>query len=99
MPALEDGSSRQRGCVHATCGRDSMARKAGKVTGKARTSGQKGPTDAAAPPQETGKSRELKTFTVDPGPTLTTNQGVVVSDDQNSLTLNVRGPTLLEDIL
>jgi catalase len=34
-----------------------------------------------------------------PGPVLTTNQGVGVSDDQNSLKAGVRGPTLLEDIL
>ncbi|HEX2688914.1 MAG TPA: catalase [Kofleriaceae bacterium] len=30
---------------------------------------------------------------------LTTNQGVPISDDQNSLKLGVRGPTLLEDFL
>ena len=29
--------------------------------------------------------------------TLTTAQGIVVSDDQNSLTVGERGPTLLED--
>jgi catalase len=34
-----------------------------------------------------------------PGPELTTNQGVTVSDDQNSLKSHLRGPTLLEDIL
>src|SRR6185437_2982712 len=30
-------------------------------------------------------------------PTLTTQQGVPVSDDQNSLRVGARGPTLLED--
>lgn len=33
------------------------------------------------------------------GETLTTNQGVVVSDNQNSLKSGVRGPTLLEDFV
>jgi catalase len=32
-----------------------------------------------------------------PGEVMTGNQGVVISDDQNSLKAGVRGPTLLED--
>jgi hypothetical protein len=32
-------------------------------------------------------------------PSLTTNQGVALSDNQNSLTANPRGPTLLEDFI
>jgi len=32
-------------------------------------------------------------------PSLTTNQGTVVADNQNSLKANVRGPTLLEDFV
>ncbi len=32
-------------------------------------------------------------------PVLTTNQGVVIADDQNSLRANPRGPTLLEDFI
>ncbi len=32
-------------------------------------------------------------------PTLTTNQGVALSDNQNSLRANTRGPTLLEDFI
>ena len=32
-------------------------------------------------------------------PPLTTNQGLVVSDNQNSLRSNPRGPTLLEDFV
>ena len=32
-------------------------------------------------------------------PTLTTNQGLVISDNQNSLRANSRGPTLLEDFI
>jgi catalase len=67
---------------------------------RARTSGQVAPADKpAAPPQETSKTLELRDVTMDPGPTLTTNQGVAVSDDQNSLKGHVRGPTLMEDIL
>jgi hypothetical protein len=37
--------------------------------------------------------------TLPPRDELTTNRGVAVSDDQNSLKSHVRGPTLLEDIL
>ena len=33
----------------------------------------------------------------DPGESLTTNQGLLISDNQNSLRAGVRGPTLLED--
>ena len=32
-------------------------------------------------------------------PALTTNQGVALSDNQNSLRANPRGPTLLEDFI
>ena len=50
------------------------------------------PTDATA------KDRDLKKDTLEPGPTLTTNQGLPVADDQNSLRAGVRGPTLIEDL-
>jgi catalase len=43
------------------------------------------------------KDADLRRDTVPPGDALTTNQGLVVSDDQNSLKAGVRGPTLLED--
>ncbi|KAL0487276.1 catalase [Acrasis kona] len=43
------------------------------------------------------KLDQLKTFTQDQGDYLTTNQGLLVSDDQNSLKAGPRGPTLLED--
>jgi catalase len=33
----------------------------------------------------------------EPGATLTTNQGLRISDNQNSLRGGMRGPTLLED--
>jgi catalase len=66
----------------------------------ARTSGQT--TLADKPPaarQETDKTVDLDRDMAAPGETLTTNQGVAVSDDQNSLKSHGRGPTLLEDIL
>ncbi|HEX3674879.1 MAG TPA: catalase [Rhizomicrobium sp.] len=43
------------------------------------------------------KDADLRRDTVPPGDALTNNQGLVVSDDQNSLKAGVRGPTLLED--
>ena len=65
-----------------------------------RTSGQVTAFDPPpSPPQETDKTVDLRPDTMAPGPALTTNQGVSVSDDQNSLKSHVRGPTLLEDIL
>jgi catalase len=65
-----------------------------------RTSGQVTPADKPpAPRQDTGKNVDLSVDTQAPGADLTTNQGVTVSDDQNSLKSHVRGPTLLEDIL
>ena len=65
-----------------------------------RTSGQVTPADQrGAPRQDTDKNVDLRANTQAPGEDLTTNQGVIVSDDQNSLKSHVRGPTLLEDIL
>lgn len=65
---------------------------------------------AAAPPASTGaagapakatsdaKVQDLaRETTVDAGQALTTNQGVKVSDNQNSLKAGLRGPALLED--
>ena len=65
-----------------------------------RTAGQDTPLDQEnAARQETAKTSSIKSDTMPPGNVLTTNQGVAVSDDQNSLKAGVRGPTLLEDIL
>ncbi len=65
-----------------------------------RTSGQDTAQDAApAPRQQTTKTMDLQPDSAEPGSVLTTNQGVAISDDQNSLKAGVRGPTLLEDIL
>jgi catalase len=66
----------------------------------ARTSGQVTSNDKAPrPPQQTGKTGDLASNTAVAGDVLTTNQGVGVGDDQNSLKGHVRGPTLMEDIL
>ncbi|HEY0194129.1 MAG TPA: catalase, partial [Kofleriaceae bacterium] len=52
-----------------------------------------GPFDNAV----TGAGGELHQRARDQDTVLTTNQGVPISDDQNSLTVGPRGPTLLED--
>jgi catalase len=46
-----------------------------------------------------GAGGELHQRPVEGGSTLTTNQGVVVADNQNSLKANARGPSLLEDFI
>jgi catalase len=47
--------------------------------------------------EETVKDLDLARETDVPGDHMTTNQGLRISDDQNSLKAGVRGPTLLED--
>src|SRR5690349_771884 len=48
----------------------------------------------------TGSGGELHQIRKDATePALTTNQGVAISDDQNSLRIGSRGPTLLEDFV
>jgi len=42
---------------------------------------------------------ELHQFSDGKHPALTTNQGVIISDNQNSLKANPHGPTLLEDFI
>ncbi|MFD2616440.1 catalase [Terrilactibacillus laevilacticus] len=50
------------------------------------------------PVEETSKKKQLDSFTVDNnGQKMTTNQGLKVSDDENSLKAGKRGPSLLED--
>ncbi len=46
-----------------------------------------------------GKGGELHQTSSDPNSTITTQQGVPVSDDQNSLKVGSSGPTLLEDFV
>ena len=48
---------------------------------------------------ETGQGGEPQEITSDPATRLTTNMGIPVSDNQNSLRLGARGPTLLEDFV
>lgn len=48
---------------------------------------------------ELASSGELHQIAEGDHPSLTTNQGVPLSDDQNSLRANPRGPTLLEDFI
>jgi catalase len=47
----------------------------------------------------TGDGGEIHQQTNADGPHLTTNQGIVVADNQNSLKAGKRGPTLLEDFI
>ncbi len=65
---------------------------------KARTAGQSSsPADQKSLHGETPKTADLTRDTVGPGQALSSNQGLKISDDQNSLRAGVRGPTLLED--
>jgi len=51
-------------------------------------------------PQETkGKGGEVQQVATGDQPALTTQQGIAVSDNQNSLKIGERGPTLLEDFI
>ena len=54
------------------------------------------PTSYAGPQGDGGETHQT---TTDPAQTLTTQQGVPVADDQNSLRAGPRGPTLLEDFI
>ncbi|HXD42991.1 MAG TPA: catalase [Ramlibacter sp.] len=45
------------------------------------------------------KQRQLESFSQGPENLLTTNQGVVIPDNHNSLKAGVRGPSLLEDFI
>jgi len=65
---------------------------------KARTSGQSSdPMDERSLHLENAKTSDLAANTIEPGQVMTGNQGVKISDDQNSLRAGVRGPTLMED--
>jgi catalase len=64
----------------------------------ARTSGQSASAlDKASLHGETDKSADLALDTVEPGEVMSGNQGVKISDDQNSLKVGLRGPTLIDD--
>src|ERR1035437_4495411 len=58
--------------------------------------------DKKLPPvndQQTATSGELHQVAGGVHPSITTNQGVAISDNQNSLRSHARGPTLLEDFI
>lgn len=58
------------------------------------------PATAARPsPDERGLGGELHQIAGGAHPPLTTNQGLPIADDQNSLRAHPRGPTLLEDFI
>ena len=62
--------------------------------------GQAADADIEAARQETLKTEELQArYCRRPADVLTTNQGVPVADNQNSLKAGLRGPTLLEDFI
>src|ERR1700730_2114080 len=63
----------------------------------ARTSGQSASAVDKESHAETDKTSDLALNTVEPGEVLSGNQGVKISDDQNSLKAGLRGPTLMED--
>ena len=50
-----------------------------------------------SPPNKTAKTESLEQFKVDAGEQLTTNQGVIVDNTDNSLKVGHRGPSLRED--
>jgi catalase len=67
---------------------------------KARTSGQSSSkADKKSRSLETAKTADLARDTVAPDEFMSSNQGVKIRDDQNSLKAGVRGPTLMEDFL
>src|SRR5712691_7747932 len=57
------------------------------------------PARRAGAAPKTGTGGEAHQTTSSRTQTLTTNQGVPISDDQNSLRAGTRGPTLLEDFV
>ena len=63
------------------------------------TGGAVNPTQTPAQPDATGTGGELHQMAGGAHPNLTTNQGMTISDDENSLTVGPRGPVLLEDFV
>ncbi len=50
-----------------------------------------------SPADKNRSQQAAAVLAIEPGETLTTNQGLRISDNQNSLRAGTRGPTLLED--
>jgi catalase len=59
----------------------------------------KPPKDSKAPPTIVGSGGELHQQAVSEDTALTTNQGVPIADNQNSLKAGARGPILLQDFI
>ena len=59
--------------------------------------GPKSPADRRSRGRDNAKTADLAHDRAEPGRILTTNQGLKIADDQNSLKAAPRGPTLLED--
>ncbi|CAG1014037.1 catalase [Anaerolineales bacterium] len=74
-----------------------MKKKTGK--GSIVTGGRQSGGSGSAGDVHTGNGGELHQVAGDDQPVLTTNQGIPISDNQNSLRANTRGPTLLEDFV
>ena len=67
---------------------------------KARSSGLSSTRmDERSRDRENAKAADLAIDTHEPGEAMTGNQGIKISDDQNSLRAGPRGPTLMEDFL
>jgi catalase len=73
-----------------------MVRKTTKPTSGTRSPKKQSPGNPEAQPAAGG---ELHQIAGGQHPALTTNQGVGLSDNQNSLKANPRGPVLLEDFI
>jgi catalase len=73
------------------------------VTPSPKTSGVRTAEAVRTPSSEResgrGQAAELHQFADSGDPKLTTNQGLPISDNQNSLRAHARGPTLLEDFI
>ena len=70
-----------------------------KTTSKSKKSKQKNSSALPYREAQVADGGELHQVAGGEHPALTTNQGVVLSDNQNSLRANPRGPTLLEDFI
>ena len=61
--------------------------------------GKRAPATPSADRDSRGQGDELHQLAGGAHPVLTSNQGIPVADNQNSLRQGPRGPTLLEDFL
>jgi len=75
-------------------GKSTMSPQNRAAAGRRAGAAKAGAGDAANP-----KQQQLEGFTVEHPTTLTTNQGLQLPDNHNSLKAGARGPTLLEDFI